>query len=231
MSLIEDYLQQYLQNLQPNLQGELGKIQQEALENNIPIIPNEVVHLLGVLLSIIRPKKILEIGTAVGFSSSFMSRYLQKGGKITTIERYQPMIQKAKENIKKLNLEDTINILEGDANEILKNLNVEDDEKFDVIFMDAGKGQYINILPDVYRLLKVGGVIIADDILQDGTVAKDKAEIVRRQRTIHYRLNDFLWEITHNPALNTSILTVGDGVAICYKIKEIGELENEQKES
>ena len=98
--------------------------------------------------------------------------------------------------------------------------------------MDAGKGQYINILPDVYRLLKIGGIIIADDILQNGDVAKQKEEIVKRQRTIHYRLNDFLWEITHNDGLNTSILTIGDGVAICYKTKNIeGLIINEQKES
>lgn len=223
MSLIEDYLKDYLQNLQPSLQGELALIQQEAIQNNIPIIPNDVVNLLGVLLSIIKPKRILEIGTAVGFSASFMSSYLQEGGKITTIERYLPMIQKAKQNIEKLNLQNVIDILEGDANEILKNLHPKQDEKFDVIFMDAGKGQYINILPDVYRLLKVGGIIITDDVLQDGTVAKDKFEIVKRQRTIHYRLNDFLYEITHNSALKTSILTIGDGVAICHKIKEIGD--------
>lgn len=227
MSLIEEYLQNYLQNLHPKLDGELALIQQDALKNNVPIIPNEVINLIAVLLSIIKPKRILEIGTAVGFSAALMSKYLQKGGKITTIERYLPMLQKAKENIKNLNLDSTIEILEGDANNILKDLNPKDEEKFDVIFMDAAKGQYINILPDVYRLLKVGGVIIADDILQDGSVAKSKKEIVKRQRTIHYRLNDFLHEITNNPALRTSILTVGDGVAICYKIKEIGDLFNE----
>ena len=228
MPLIDDNLNAYLNKLMPMASGEIGKLQQKSYDEGVPIIPNDVVRLISVLLSIKKPKKILEIGCAVGFSSSFMSSYLQEGGYITTIERYPVMIEKAKDNIKRLNLEHKINLIEGDANQVLKTL----DDEFDVIFMDAGKGQYINILPEVYRLLKIGGVIIADDILQNGNVAKPKEEIVKRQRTIHYRLNDFLWEITHNDGLNTSILTIGDGVAICYKTKNIeGLIINEQKES
>lgn len=217
MSLIENFLQEYLSDLQPMLDGELGELQKKSYEENVPIIPNDVVKLISVLLSIKKPKKILEIGCAVGFSASFMAGFLEEGGTITTIERYPVMIEKAKENIKKLGLSEKITLLEGDANQILKELN----DEYDVIFMDAGKGQYINILPDVYRLLKIGGIIITDDILQNGDVAKAKEQIEKRQRTIHYRLNDFLWEITHNEGLRTSILTIGDGVAICYKIKNI----------
>ncbi|WP_317367549.1 O-methyltransferase [uncultured Tyzzerella sp.] len=228
MALIDENLDIYLNNLMPKVDGALGELQQKSYSEGVPIIPNDVVRLISVLLSIKKPKKILEIGCAVGFSSSFMSGFLQEGGKVTTIERYPVMIEKAKANIKALGLEDKINLIEGDANEVLKTL----DDEYDVIFMDAGKGQYINILPDVYRLLKIGGIIIADDILQNGDVAKQKEEIVKRQRTIHYRLNDFLWEITHNKGLNTSILTIGDGVAICYKTKNIeGLIINEQKES
>lgn len=226
MALINEQLQTYLENLVPTVQGELGALQQKSYEEKVPIIPNDVVRLISVLLSIKKPKKILEIGCAVGFSSSFMAGFLQEGGSVTTIERYPVMIEKAKQNIKNLGLQDKINLIEGDANEVLKTL----DDKYDVIFMDAGKGQYINILKDVYRLLNVGGIIIADDILQNGDVAKPKEEIVKRQRTIHYRLNDFLWEITHNKGLDTSILTIGDGVAICYKTQEIeGLVIDEQK--
>lgn len=217
MPLIENFLQEYLDNLQPMLDGEIGNLQKQAYEEKVPIIPNEVVKFISVLLSIKKPKKILEIGCAVGFSASFMSNFLDEGGHITTIERYPVMIEKAKANIKKLGLSEKITLLEGDANEILKELS----DEYDVIFMDAGKGQYINILPDVYRLLKIGGIIITDDILQNGDVAKPKEEIEKRQRTIHYRLNDFLWEITHNDGLRTSILTIGDGVAVCYKLKNI----------
>lgn len=228
MALIDENLDNYLKNLMPMVEGDLGHLQQRSYDEGVPIIPNDVVRLISVLLSIKKPKKILEIGCAVGFSSSFMSGFLQDGGTVTTIERYPVMIEKAKKNITNLGLNDKINLIEGDANQVLKQLN----EQYDVIFMDAGKGQYINILPDVYRLLKIGGIIIADDILQNGDVCKQKEEIVKRQRTIHYRLNDFLWEITHNKGLDTSILTIGDGVAICYKTKEIeGLVLNEQKES
>ncbi len=228
MALIDNNLDIYINDLLPKVKGDLGKLQQQSYEEGIPIIPNDVVRLISVLLSIKKPKKILEIGCAVGFSSSFMSSFLQEDGYITTIERYPVMIEKAKANIKSLGLENKIKLIEGDANVILKTL----DDDFDVIFMDAGKGQYINILPDVYRLLKIGGIIIADDILQNGDVSKPKEEIAKRQRTIHYRLNDFLWEITHNEGLDTSILTIGDGVAICYKNKNIERLIiNEQKES
>lgn len=228
MALIENNLDQYLKNLQPLLDGDIGDLQKKSYEENIPIIPNDVVKFISVVLSIKKPKKILEIGTAVAFSSSFMSLFLEDGGKITTIERYPVMIEKAKMNIKNFGLSDKINLIEGDANEVLKCL----DDEFDVIFMDAGKGQYINILPDIYRLLKIGGIIIADDILQNGDVAKEKEEIIKRQRTIHYRLNDFLWEITHNDGLNTSILTIGDGVAICYKKKHIeGLIIDERKKN
>lgn len=220
MALIDNNLALYLNNLLPKVDGELGILQEKSYNEGVPIIPNDVVRFISVLLSIKKPKKILEIGCAVGFSSSFMSSFLQDGGYITTIERYPVMIEKAKANIKNLNLQDKINLIEGDANEVLKTL----DDEYDVIFMDAGKGQYINILPDVYRLLKIGGIIIADDILQNGDVSKPKEEIVKRQRTIHYRLNDFLWEITHNDGLDTSILTIGDGVALCYKTKHIESL-------
>ena len=220
MALIDNNLENYLNNLLPKVDGELGLLQQKSYDEGVPIIPNEVVRFISVLLSIKKPKKILEIGCAVGFSSSFMSNFLQEDGYITTIERYPVMIEKAKANIKSLNLENKITLIEGDANDVLKTL----DDEYDVIFMDAGKGQYINILPDVYRLLKIGGIIIADDILQNGDVAKPKEEIVKRQRTIHYRLNDFLYEITHNKCLDTSILTIGDGVAICYKKHNIDSL-------
>lgn len=220
MSLIETKLADYLDNLMPYTDGDIGELQRKSYDEGIPIIPNDVVRFISVLLSVKKPKNILEIGCAVGFSSSFMSGFIQDDGTVTTIERYPIMIEKAKENIKNLGLTHKINLIEGDANEVLKTLN----EQYDVIFMDAGKGQYINILKDVYRLLKVGGIIIADDLLQNGDVAKDKSEIVKRQRTIHYRLNDFLYEITHNDGLDTSILTIGDGVAVCYKKKEIERL-------
>ena len=173
MSLVENYIHEYLENLQPFCEGELGQLQKTSYEKEVPIIPKDVVQFLGVVLSIIKPKKILEIGMAVGFSASYMTGFLQEGGHLTTIDRFDVMIKQAKENFKRLGVEDKVTILEGNANDILPTL----DEQYDFIFMDAAKGQYIQILPDVLRLLKKGGVIIADDILQEGRVAQAYEEV------------------------------------------------------
>ena len=145
-----------------------------------------------------------------------MTGFLQEGGHLTTIDRFDVMIKQARENFKRLGVEDKVTILEGNANDILPTL----DEQYDFIFMDAAKGQYIQILPDVLRLLKKGGVIIADDILQEGRVAQAYEEVPKRQRTIHKRMNEFLNEITNNPKLKSSILTIGDGVAFIQKIED-----------
>lgn len=217
MSLTEDYLQNYLNEVQPVCDGILGEIQKESYEKNVPIIPNDVARLISFILSVKKPKRILEVGAAVGFSSGLMSRFLSDGGSITTIDRFDIMIEHFKENRAKLGLENKINLLEGNACDILPEL----DEKFDVIFLDAAKGQYIQMLPHCLRLLEVGGILIADDVLQDGRIAKERGKIPRRQRTIHTRMRAFLWEISHNDALETSILTVGDGVALCHKVREV----------
>lgn len=216
MSLVENYLAEYIDKMQTDCNGDLGELQKWAYEQGLPIIPKDVVKLLGFVLGLKKPKAILEIGMAVGFSASYMSQYLPEDGYIKTIDRYPLMIERAKANFKKFGLEDKITILEGNANDILPTM----DEKFDFVFMDAAKGQYITILPEVLRLTKIGGVIMADDILQEGRVAQDYFEIPKRQRTIHKRLNEFLQEITHNEKLRTSILTIGDGVALIEKLED-----------
>lgn len=214
--LVEKYLGDYIDKIQPHCDGELGELQQKSYEEGLPIIPNDVVRLLGVILSMHKPEKILEIGMAVGFSATYMSGYLPEGGYIKTIDRYPLMIEKAKDNFKRLGVEDKITILEGDAADVLPTL----DEKFDFIFMDAAKGQYIQILPQVLRLLRKGGIIFADDVLQDGRVAQGYDEVPKRQRTIHKRMNEFLSEISNNPKLKSSILTIGDGVALIQKLED-----------
>jgi predicted O-methyltransferase YrrM len=216
MSLIDNGLEVYLRDMLTDCEGEVGQLQRDCYEEGLPIIPKEVVKLLEFQLSVLRPKKILEIGMCVGFSAILMSQYLAEGGSIKTIDRYPIMIERAKENFAKFGVEDKVEMLIGHATEVVKDL----DEKFDFIFMDFAKGQYIQILPDVLRLLNTGGVIMVDDILQDGTVALDRLAVPRRQRTIHTRLNDFLYEISHNDKLRTSILTIGDGVALIQKIKD-----------
>lgn len=215
----QDKVEAFLNEIQPLCDGKLGQIQQEAIIQKVPIIPPEVINLLGVILQIKKPKNILEIGTAVGFSSIFMSQYIQKGGSITTIERFDIMKEKAIKNIKRMKLEDTIKILEGDATDILPTLN----DKYDLIFIDAAKGQYNTFLNECIRLLPVGGILIADDVLQDGFIAQSRFEVPRRQRTIHKRMRNFLWNITHSNVLQSSIVPIGNGVAICYKILDKGE--------
>lgn len=197
------------------------RIEQDARKSEVPIVRTETKELLKVMELIQKPKRLLEVGTAVGFSSIYMSQYLPEGGKITTIEKYEPRIVKAKENFALANVEDKITLLEGDASDILKELQ----EPFDMIFMDAAKGQYIHFLPDVIRLLAPGGVLISDNVLQDGDVLESHYAITKRNRTIHSRMREYLYTIKHHPELETAIVPIGDGVAISTRIdwKEKGD--------
>ena len=212
----EDYLNMYLRTVQPKYEGTLGEIQAEATEKDVPIMPLETSRFLSVLLTLKKPKHILEIGTAVVFSSSHMAQYIPEDGTITTIDRFEVMLKDARVNIDRMGLNDKIKILEGDASDILPTL----EGPYDVIFMDAAKGQYSNFLPHCIRLLSVGGMLIVDDVLQGGDIAKTRFEVPRRQRTIHKRLRNFLWDISHNDCLESSIVPIGDGVALCIKVKE-----------
>lgn len=215
----DDYINSYLRTIQPHYDGVLGEIEKESRDAQVPVIPHETARLLSVLLTMKKPKNILEVGTAVAFSSGLMSRYLQEGGTITTIDRYELMLKDARKNIARMGLEDTIKILEGDAADILPTLT----GPYDVIFLDAAKGQYSAFLPHCLRLLPVGGLLIVDDVLQGGDIAKTRFSVPRRQRTIHKRLRNFLWDISHNDALESSIIPIGDGLAVCVKIKETEE--------
>ena len=215
----DDYINSYLRTIQPHYDGVLGEIEKESRDAQVPVIPHETARLLSVLLTMKKPKNILEVGTAVAFSSGLMSRYLQEGGTITTIDRYELMLKDARKNIARMGLEDTIKILEGDAADILPTLT----GPYDVIFLDAAKGQYSAFLPHCLRLLPVGGLLIVDDVLQGGDIAKTRFSVPRRQRTIHKRLRNFLWDISHNDALESSIVPIGDGLAVCVKIKETKE--------
>lgn len=219
----EDYLHEYLRLIQPKYDGVLGEIQQEANANNVPIVPHEVARFISTILSIKRPKEVLEIGTAVAFSAGLISRYLQEGGHITTIDRYEIMLKSARENIKRMGLENTIKLIEDDATNVLPGL----EGPYDVVFLDAAKGQYAQFLPHILRLLPVGGILIADDVLQSGDIAKSRYVIPRRQRTIHKRMRNFLWDISHLDCLESSIIPIGDGVVLCHKIKEYIPCEGE----
>ena len=213
----DDTLNLYLRTVQPPYDGVLGEIQKEAWNAQVPIVPHETARLLSVLLRMKQPKNVLEIGTAVGFSAGLMRLYLQQGVKVTKIDRFEVMLKDARVNIQRMGLEDTIEILQGDAADILPTLS----GPYDVIFMDAAKGQYNQFFPHCMRLMPVGGLLIVDDVLQGGTIAQTRFEVPRRQRTIHKRLRNFLWDISHCQYLESAILPVGDGVALCYKVKEV----------
>ncbi len=187
---------------------ELQKIKEKALKEYIPIIMDDTLEVVDNILKELKPKKILEIGTAVGYSAMCFSKYLEEGGKIDTIERDEERVKEAKENIEKVGVSDKINILEGDAVEILPTLN----EKYDMIFIDAAKGKYPFFLQQALRMLNKNGVILADNILYKGYVMSDYNK--HKQRTAVRNLREYIAEVTNNPNLETEILEVGDGLAI-----------------
>lgn len=180
----------------------------------MPIIRTETQTLLRFLMAAHRPMEILEVGTAVGFSALLMQEYAPAGAHVTTIEKYEKRIPIARENFKRAGKEDAITFLCGDATEILKELQVE----YDFIFMDAAKAQYIHFLPEVTRLLKKGGLLVSDNVLQDGDVLESRFAVTRRNRTIHARMREYLYALTHHEQLETVILPVGDGVSISTKV-------------
>ncbi|WP_053985207.1 O-methyltransferase [Niameybacter massiliensis] len=214
-----DYIVQYIRALHTPPEGVLLEIEQlTACEKETwPIIKPEVADFMKVLLTMHKPKQILEIGAAVGYSAMLMSQFLEEEGQIITIERFSYMYETASKNIKRAGLEDKIQIIEGDAAEVLTTL---EDEKYDVVFMDCAKGQYINFLPHCIRVLRPGGILITDNVLHKGTVARSRYLIDRRQRTTHARLRDFLYTITHDDRLTSSVIPIGDGVALSYKKQE-----------
>lgn len=193
----------------------LDEIEQRSLEEGIPIIRKPTQALLKFFMEKERPETILEVGTAVGFSALLMIEYAGEHCKVTTIEKYEKRIPIAKENFINAGKEKRITLLEGDALELLKNL----DDSYDFIFMDAAKAQYIHFLPDVLRVLKPGGTLVSDNILQEGEILESRYAVTRRNRTIHSRMREYLYEITHCDQLQTMILPVGDGVAVSVKKK------------
>lgn len=195
----------------------LTTIRKEAEEQEVPIIRQEAGEFIKLLMLMKKPLNILEIGTAVGYSAIFMSRFAPENAHITTIENYEPRIIKAKDNIIKAGASDKITLLEGDANVILKDLR----ESYDFIFMDAAKGQYGSFFNESIRLLSSEGVLLCDNVLQDGDVLESRYAVTRRNRTIHKRMRDFLYDIKHHPMLDTAILNVGDGMSLSIKKTKI----------
>ena len=204
----------YLHSLERKNSEILEKIEEEALASYVPIIRKEMQSFLKVLLLIKKPVRILEVGTAVGFSAILMSEYMPENGHITTIEKYEKRIPIARENFRRAGKENCITLLEGDALELMKELS----GPYDLIFMDAAKGQYINYMPEAIRLLSEEGVLVSDNVLQDGDIIESRFAVERRNRTIHSRMREYLYELKHDERLETAIIPLGDGVAISRKL-------------
>lgn len=202
----------YINSLDEGNTPFLDEVEEEALRDNVPIIRKDMQGFLRFILRVYRPAKILEVGTATGFSALLMATYAPDA-QITTIEKYEKRIPIARENFEKSGMGDRITLLEGDATDILAEL----DETYDLIFMDAAKGQYLHFLSDVERLLRKGGVLVTDNILQDGDILESRYAVCRRNRTIHARMREYLYTLKHSPVWETQIFTIGDGVAVSVK--------------
>ena len=218
----EERILTFMESLAAGNTAFLNSLEKEALGEAVPIIRTQTQSLLRFLLELTKPARILEVGTATGFSACLMLNYAPEGTELTTIERDPERIEKARRHFAMIDEDPAampgrhsaqITLLEGDAAEILKGLK----GPYDFIFMDAAKGQYIHFLPDVFRLLAPGGILLSDNVLQDGDIIESRFAVERRDRTIHSRMREYLYTLTHHPELTTSVLPLGDGVTVSVK--------------
>ena len=193
--IVDERMRTYINSLDMGNTPFLEELEQYAIRERVPIIRREMQSFIKMFLAVNRPKRILEVGTAIGFSTLLMCEYGREDLQIVTIENYDKRIPIARENFRRAGLEGS----------------------FDFIFMDAAKGQYINWLPDVMRLMKNGGVLISDNVLQEGDIIESHYLVERRNRTIYKRMREYLYELKHNPSLITSIIPLGDGVTVSVK--------------
>ena len=214
--IIDNRITEYLHSLEISRGELLDTIEKNAIQHGVPIIRSETAALLRSLTAALRPENILEIGTAVGYSALQMCQVMPANCHITTIEKYEKRIPEAKENFRKAGEESRITFLEGDADMWLKELK---GKQFDLVFMDAAKGQYLNWLPLLLDLMPVGAVLISDNVLQDGDVVQSRFAVQRRNRTIHSRMREYLYELKHMEEFETAVIPIGDGVTISTRIR------------
>ena len=214
--IVDNRITEYLHSLEISRGELLDTIEKKAIEDGVPIIRSETAALLRSLTAALRPENILEIGTAVGYSALQMCQVMPENCHITTIEKYEKRIPEAKENFRKAGEESRITFLEGDADMWLKELK---GKQFDLVFMDAAKGQYLNWLPLLLDLMPVGAVLISDNVLQDGDVVQSRFAVQRRNRTIHSRMREYLYELRHMEEFETAVIPIGDGVTISTRIR------------
>lgn len=216
MPVVQEDVLNFMRTGQKKLTGKVGDLQAVAQENGVPVIPHETVVFMQFLLGQLQPKNILEVGTAIGFSASLMAEIMNGQGHVTTIDRFDVMIEKAKKNFSDLGITDQVTLLEGQGSDILPTL----EGPYDFIFMDSAKSKYIEFLPECLRLVKTGGVIMIDDVLQAGTIFKPIEEIHRSQRAIHRKLNELFDKVMNHPDLTASLIPLGDGVLLITKNKD-----------
>ena len=213
--IVDERMVTYINSLDTGSGQFLDQLELQAKKDRVPIIRREMQSFLKVLLQIKKPTKILEVGTAVGFSALLMAKYTPEDTRIVTIEKYEKRIPVAKANFQAAGMDHRITLLEGDALEILREM----EDSFDFIFMDAAKGQYIHFYPEVMRLLAPEGILVSDNVLQEGDLIESHFAVERRTRTIYKRMREYLYVLKHDERLETSILPVGDGAAVSYKMK------------
>lgn len=211
--IVDERVVAYINSLDMGNSDICNQIEKEAKSEHVPIIRKEMGNLLKVLLTVKQPSRILEVGTAVGYSSILMSEHMPEGCTITTIENYDKRIPVARNNFIRAGKDSVITLLEGDAAKILQTL----DGTYDFIFMDAAKGQYINFLPEVLRLMPKGGILISDNVLQEGDIVQSRFAVTRRNRTIHARMREYIYTLTHMEELVTSVVPIGDGITLSVK--------------
>lgn len=212
--IVNERIVSYIHSLERSSGLLLDELRAYAEANRVPIIRREVESFLEVLLSIHRPKAVLELGTAIGYSAIFMGRCVDENSRIVTIENYEKRIPLAQENIKRAGMEHKICLVEGDALEEMKKMQA---ESFDFIFMDAAKAQYIYFLPEAVRLLKPGAVLVADNVLQEGELIESRYAVTRRDRTIHARMREYMYEVKNREDLVTTIIPIGDGLTVSVR--------------
>ena len=221
--ITDERMRTYIRSLDEGLSPFLEDLYRTAKRDGVPVIRRDTQNVLKTILKLKKPKRILEVGTAVGFSTLLICEYGPKDLHITTIENYEKRIAAARENFRVSGYEERITLVESDAGEVLPHL----DGSYDMIFMDAAKGQYIHWLKDVTRLLAPGGILLSDNVLQEGDIIESRYLVERRNRTIHKRMREYLTELTHSSCLTTSILCVGDGLSLSVKDDEM-ELNDEK---
>jgi predicted O-methyltransferase YrrM len=216
--IVDERITAYINSLEKELPPELLALEKEAIQTQVPIIKKETQGLLRFLLRLQQPKQILEVGTAIGFSALFMSEYTGPDSRITTIEKVPMRLVVAEKNLSDpiYPHKDKISLRKGEALEVLKDL-VQEGETYDFIFLDAAKAQYMSFLPELLKLLSPKGMLVTDNVLQDGTVTNSRYSITRRDRTIHSRMREYLYTITHSEELETVLLPVGDGIAVSIR--------------